>query len=370
MNCFWAALAYLFLTASAWADGMVMQAGAVPAEVRIPDQRALIQFTNGVERLVIETRFTGVGTNFAWVVPVPSPPVIEEASTGLFPTLQCLFQPRLRHDVPRYFQLFLGLLAGGYLLRFLRPGSRMGGLDVLACLVAGLAAFANNPFAAIACVVGLLASLYLVEGLRARESNWARTFTFLSAILFVGCLALSLVAPSLGGARTQGMSASSTPVVTILDRRIVGVFDTTTISSRDAAALQDWLISNGFASPASRGPAIASYVKDGWVFVAAKIRRDDPALQTATPHPLSFTFKTAKAVYPMRLTGIDNGPLQVHLYVFGPDRAEAAHFEVERCVHPVYPPQTIPHGFDLDSFPKPDTLEIPHPLLRKGVDGA
>ena len=109
MNRFWALLAFLFMTASAWADGCVMRATAVPVEVRIPDQRALIQFSNGVERLVIETRFTGAGTNFAWVVPLPSPPVIEEASTGLFPTLQCLFQPRLRHEVPHYFQLFLGL---------------------------------------------------------------------------------------------------------------------------------------------------------------------------------------------------------------------------------------------------------------------
>ena len=117
MDRFLASLALLLMTPSVWADGMVMHATAIPTEVRIPDQRALIQFTNGVERLVIETRFTGAGTNFAWVVPLPAPPVIEEASTGLFSTLQYLFRPRLRHDVTHYFQLFLGLVAGGYLLR-------------------------------------------------------------------------------------------------------------------------------------------------------------------------------------------------------------------------------------------------------------
>jgi hypothetical protein len=89
-------LALLLMTPSVWGDGMVMHATAVPVEVRIPDQRALIQFSNGLERLVIETRFTGAGTNFAWVVPLPSPPIIEEASAGLFPTLQSLFQPRHR----------------------------------------------------------------------------------------------------------------------------------------------------------------------------------------------------------------------------------------------------------------------------------
>jgi len=52
--------------------------------VEIPDQRALINFSNGVERLVIETRFTGRGTNFTWVVPLPAKPVIEVATPGLF----------------------------------------------------------------------------------------------------------------------------------------------------------------------------------------------------------------------------------------------------------------------------------------------
>ncbi len=88
------------------------------------------------------------------------------------------------------------------------------------------------------------------------------------------------------------------------------------------------------AVPTNAEPVIASYVKDGWVFVATKVRRDKPDNETSTPHPLSFTFKTDKPVYPMRLTGLDNGPLSVELYVFGPSRAKAAHFKVESCVKP------------------------------------
>ena len=80
---------------------MVIPTVAFPAHVTIPDQRALIHFTNGTERLVIETRFTGAGTNFAWVVPFPSPPVIEEATPGLFPTLDYLFRPEITHEVSR-----------------------------------------------------------------------------------------------------------------------------------------------------------------------------------------------------------------------------------------------------------------------------
>ena len=109
-------LLLLFLPLAALADGMVIPTVAYPAKITIPDQRALICFTNGTERLVIETRFTGAGTNFAWVVPLPSQPVIEEATTGLFPTLQYLFRPEIIHDVPRY---WFGILASYWSLGFI-----------------------------------------------------------------------------------------------------------------------------------------------------------------------------------------------------------------------------------------------------------
>jgi hypothetical protein len=41
-------------------------------KVEIPDQRALIHFADGKEALVIDTAFKGDGTNFAWIIPVPS----------------------------------------------------------------------------------------------------------------------------------------------------------------------------------------------------------------------------------------------------------------------------------------------------------
>ena len=61
---------------SAWADGKVFPAVTVPSTVAFPDQRALISWANDVEHLVIETRLAGSGTNFAWVVPLPSPPTV------------------------------------------------------------------------------------------------------------------------------------------------------------------------------------------------------------------------------------------------------------------------------------------------------
>lgn len=226
MGRFLTLLAFLFMTASCLADGCVIRATAVPVEVRIPDQRALIQFTNGVERLVIETRFTGAGTNFAWVIPLPSPPAIEEASTGLFPTLQCIFQPRVRHEIPPYFRLFLGILAGGYLLRFVRPGSPITYLDVLACLGLGLMICGINSFGFLV----FLFLLYAVGGVRVRGESWLHVLSFFFVMLFFGAILFGALSPalSLAGGRTY-----PTPAVSILDRKMVGVFETTTISSRD-----------------------------------------------------------------------------------------------------------------------------------------
>ncbi len=286
----------LFLPLAALADGMVIPTVAYPAKITIPDQRALICFSNGTERLVIETRFTGAGTNFAWVVPLPSQPVIEEATTGLFPTLQYLFRPKIVHEVPQYY-------------------------------------------------IGILFALGFVYLLRLAAKSVSNAFVIAIVLLLLVILA-SLLLPALSGAKTAGMSSTtSSQAVSILNRKLVGVFETATIASHDAKALQAWLSENGFVVPTNATPVIASYVKDGWVFVATKVRRDKPDNETSTPHPLSFTFKTDKPVYPMRLTGLNSQSLSVDLYVFSNARATAPHFKVESCTRP----------------------NIAHPLLHKWI---
>ena len=51
---------------SVLADGKVFRhVEMATGPVTIPDQRALIHWSNGVERLVIETSFQGSGSNFA-----------------------------------------------------------------------------------------------------------------------------------------------------------------------------------------------------------------------------------------------------------------------------------------------------------------
>ena len=66
-------LGFSALALRAHADGKVF---ATVDIATIPDQRVLIHYAEGVETLVVQTAFSGSGTNFAWVVPVPTKPEV------------------------------------------------------------------------------------------------------------------------------------------------------------------------------------------------------------------------------------------------------------------------------------------------------
>lgn len=289
-----ALLIFLLPPLAVFADGMVTPTIAFPANVTIPDQRALICFSNGVERLVIETRFSGMGTNFAWVVPLPNKPVIEEATTGVFPTLQSIFEPRLIHEVPEHF-------------------------------------------------VWLLSGILFIVLLRQAVKSVFHAFRLAVMLLLVIFIFLPVFFPA--RSKSGFSSATSAKEVSILDRKIVGVFDTAVITSRDAKSLQSWLSENGFVVPTNSQPVIEAYLKEGWVFATAKVSRHDSDGETNTLHPLSFVFNTERPVYPMRLTGLGNAPLTVELYYFGNETATARHFKVESRLRP----------------------KIAHPLLRQWI---
>ncbi len=301
----------------AWGDGCVIPATAF-ARMEIPDQRALIHFADGKETLVIDTAFKGEGTNFAWIVPVPSKPEVEAASPGLFTTLQFVFQPVVNHAIWRYYKasLFCGFW-GFVLIWKLRRGATLG---------------------------------------RA---------VFVTLLWF--CLVVFLAGLFLPAFATAGSNASPVGSVAVIARNQVGVYDTATLKSADGTALIEWLDHNGFSTPTNYLPVIRDYAREGWYFIASKIRIDATTNEAVKPHPLSFTFNTPKAVYPLRLTGINNPHCKIELYVFGTNRAEATNFTVERCELPSYFTQNDERAAYAN---KTDTLILGHPTLLKLVDAS
>lgn len=322
-----------FAPSSAIADGKVFRS-ALAEPPPIPDQQALICYNpvTQVQTLAIETRFQLSATSpkdpaklapdsYAWVVPIPGPeaPIITPGTTGFFPTLRVIFQPRVR-DMrgPEY--AYPVLLAVGVILVLVRMTER--GTAFVGVLLAGLLA--------------LLSAMVLL--------------------------------PALGTARS---SASAQVVgVDVLNRSIVGDYQVTTIAAAgdakdSAAVLSAWLDANGFKQPPSVAPVLADYARRNWVFACVKLLQlpkpsDDGTL---TPRPLVFTFKTPEAVYPMALTGVGNGPLKLDLYVFGSGTAQVPGMKLVRSDAAV---PASDSGQHLAWRRSPDVL-IAHPELVRCV---
>ncbi len=310
-----AAVLLVLATAPAFGDGAVFSLatdpsflttgprsdGPVPVDPVIPDQRALIFHDGAREMLVIETEFTGAGTDFAWVVPTPTVPKIATAPSELFPRLDGATQPSLISETPdlKYAGLFLvaSFLAARH---FGRRGRR----------VAGAAVGGAALVLAIVGTVGVPSS--------APHGHGKSMLT-------------------IGASVTDSLSLPMTPaeeLVAVRQREVVGVMDAVTLEARDAGALVRWLTANGYSVAPGLESVAAGYVRDGWVFNAVRLRRDAGGAggaETVRIHPVAFAFDVAAPVYPMRLTGVRGTPVNVELFVAGAARATSDGFTVNRC---------------------------------------
>jgi hypothetical protein len=278
------------------ADGKVFAREGVVAT--IPDQRALIHFADGIQTLVIETRFEASGTTpggraavqgtsgggeFAWVVPTPSVPQLIDVTPGLMPTVQAVFEPRV-----------------------------ISGSSGTAAAVSAVAIF-------VACFVVLCMRSGLISRLIV-----AFCFLLVSALVLL---------PALG--KSRGIDAGESTGVVLHDRRVIGHLDVAVLSAVSGESLVSWLTGNGFVVPPETTPAIDEYVRDGWSFCAARLNPasepDETGAIRALPHPFGMRFETGAPVYPLRLTATATDSLEVDLYVLGPSRAAAQGFNVTRC---------------------------------------
>lgn len=309
----------------AHADGKVF---AKVSGATIPDQRALIHYADGVETLVVQTAFSGEGTNFAWVVPVPARPEVSAIKPWFFDNLEMVFRPKIFDDL-RGAPFFFGIF---YLF-----------------------------------VVPLLVLLIWVIVVPKQKY---RFIEIMIVVAIMGLLAASSI-PNFVRARGAATPSVVDESVSVLERKNAGVFETVTLSSTDGDALSAWLEKNGFHVSDADRPVIREYVNEKWFFVASRIRRDALNGKNAKLHPLAFRFKTDKPVYPLRLTGVNNSECRIDLYVFGDSMAAAPGFETDACGKPFYPEiETLKPFQESDGQRRPDVgaLRIRNPELRK-IDG-
>lgn len=336
-----ALLLLLALPAAAYSDGKVF-ARATAAPTPIPDQQAIIVYdaAKQTQTLAIETRFiphapvTGstqpsTAAPFAWVVPLPGPdaPTIRAATTGLFPTVREVFQPRVEHD-----------------------GSQVASSVVI--------------------VIAIIVLMLCITLLRPNQKLLGALI-----VLPVILLLLVLMLPTLGKAR--GRAGGPDSLVSVLDRTTVGSYDITVIGAAGSSTTSDplaagkglamWLKDNGFQMPPGVETVLEHYAARKWVFAACKLSEASGASGSLAPHPLMFTFKTPQCVYPLELTSVGNGSLSVDLYVFANQQAAATHFDLVRCqsltkddTRPDSGPRNWPRG----------RVTLAHPLLKELASSA
>ncbi|WP_162525351.1 DUF2330 domain-containing protein [Rariglobus hedericola] len=328
-------LGFIACTTPAIADGKVFAPVAVPQQVAMPDQRALLAWVNGVETLVIESAFIGEGADFAWVVPLPSKPEVFPATRGTLPAAVALMQPTVASAIPGAW--IFAVLCGGIALVALFFGWLVIGLLVRSCVV--LLGIAILAFI-IATLTGSELAWWLSFGGGCMclwpMRRWLRqntSFGEILAVLMGAAVLLAIIIPTVGNVRYRAGESMAGKI--IVERHTVGDHDVTLIAGIESEGVITWLEKNGYAfSDTARRIAIEHAAGGGW-FVASRFTRDFASSGRSVPAPLAFRFAVKQAVYPMRLTGADaTQPLTVELIAFGPSRATAEGLKV-RTATPV-----------------------------------
>lgn len=244
----------------------------------IPHQRAIIAFRDGVQTLIVESSVQGIGQDLGWVIPLPAEPTeITACKPGTLRSAYQVVGPKIRTSVG--------------------PGTQTSALVfAFSALVCALVAYdqkkTSGPQVMISLALVLLCILILL-------------------------LVILLFLPSLG------VELPTTHGFGVLQHKQVGAYDVKVVSGSSAEPIRFWLKQNGFALPATASPVLEEYVKAGWCFAVSRIHSDDDSL--LSPHPLKFVFKAPRALYPMKLTGVDAGEMQLDLYVVG-EQAASAHY--------------------------------------------
>jgi hypothetical protein len=273
----------LLLSSTAWANGIYMPEKAYPVNPSIPVQRALITYRGGIETLVVESTYQTNSPNVGWILPLPAEPTkLEQADSGLLPSLSMCLRPTITHDISREvtFVVVIAIILVPFVLVFILKRAGRGRL-----------------------LLGLTLVLFLI---------------LFVAIIFI---------PAFSGMTLgRGGASVSMPGATEVQSQRVGNYQATVLKATDGNSLSAWLQANSLKGLDEAAKRIADdYAARKWCFVVARLHKDGDG--PATPHPIAATFPTASAVFPMKLTALAGSVTHVELFVAADEQATAPGFD-------------------------------------------
>ncbi len=125
------------------------------------------------------------------------------------------------------------------------------------------------------------------------------------------------------GAAADGLAEPED--VTVYNEAVVGPYETVTIGSQDADALQNWLTEHGYNVDPSSLPTIMHYVHAGSVFVVLRLA---PGQGVQAMQPVRVSYPGYMATFPLKMVKVGAGvQLSLSLWVFAEQRYEAYNYE-------------------------------------------
>jgi len=104
--------------------------------------------------------------------------------------------------------------------------------------------------------------------------------------------------------------------VQVHEVKLAGPYEIAVVSAREGESLAAWLTKNGYAAPPQAGPILQEYIDQHWFFAAVKVRAAAARLQTLPP--ILLQFPTDVPIYPLRISAVHPGLVDVLVYYFGP----------------------------------------------------
>jgi hypothetical protein len=121
---------------------------------------------------------------------------------------------------------------------------------------------------------------------------------------------------SKGGAQDNG--------VTVLEQKEEGPYNIAVLSATSGGGLYEWLQKNQFAVSKNARGQLDYYIRNKYVFVAARIRNSAQAnqqiserLRGGTIAPMHLAFAARHVSYPLKMTAVNPGVSLIEIYVAG-----------------------------------------------------
>jgi hypothetical protein len=277
-------LAILLLATVASADGTYFaQTKISEAHPTIPYQRAVLKFDGKEQTMLIESTLDGPVGTYGWVVPLPTKPTfLKPVNPTYISSSFDQVKPRIQSDGD--FPLIPLLLALCYSAIVLTSGFRHRDSTI-----------------------GMRVLLFAAEGL---------------VPLVLAAFFWPVYAQSKGRALEVAADAAtgkSAGGVIVDHYGTIGSYQVSVVSGESGKPILDWLKQRDLSVGTDALPVIEQYVKEGWCFMAAEVRKKEHGAYP--PHPIKAVFPSEKLIYPMRLTGVQSEPLRLELLIVADDEA-------------------------------------------------